>query len=75
MFHGFLVGSCSVMLHSFDQVAKNLIGFILEGLFQPDLVTSSALALKTLSRDCSFSLTDFIPQILASCKVIISTYK
>ncbi|CAG7822953.1 unnamed protein product [Allacma fusca] len=40
----------------------------IECLFQPEIATSSALALKTLSRDCSSNLLEFIPQIIASCK-------
>jgi len=65
----FKLGSCSSMLGQYEQVIQNIIGFILEGLFYPDIWTSAALALKTLSRDCTKSMLDFTPQILSSCKV------
>jgi hypothetical protein len=53
----------------YDSVVKNIVGFILEGLFQPDIATAAALAMKTLSRDCTKNLSEFTPQILSSCKV------
>ncbi|ODM95170.1 Importin-13 [Orchesella cincta] len=62
------ISSCSGMIHLYDTVLKSIIGFILEGLFQPEVMTSAALALKTLSRDCSRSLAPFTPDILSFCK-------
>lgn len=56
------------MIHLYDSVLKNVIGYILEGLFQAEVLTSAALALKTLSRDCSRSLAPFTPNILQCCK-------
>lgn len=68
-------GSCSGMLHMYDAVVKNILGFILEGLFEQEIVTSAALAMKTLSRDCTKNLSEFTPQILTSCKVIQTKLK
>lgn len=62
-------GACSVMLQSYDGVAKNLITFILDGLFVTEVVSTATLALKSLSRDSAKQLVEFAPQILASCKV------
>lgn len=57
------------MIHLYEAVLKSIIGFILEGLFQSEVQTSAALALKTLSRDCSRNLSAFTPDILSFCKV------
>lgn len=57
------------MLHLFENSVRNMIGFVLEGLFLPESSSSATLTLKALSRDCTKLLVEFTPQILASCKV------
>jgi len=57
------------MLHLFENAVRNLIVFILEGLFIVESSSSATLTLKALSRDCTKLLAEFTPQILSSCKV------